>query len=205
MSTSPRHVPRLLALVRALAKRREIPIAQLCGELGVSERELREDIELLSLCGLPPYGPESLIDIQLVRDRVRLSNRVLTPPPLQLSDEEAARRLEKYGRNALEEAEEGDLRRFLRYFWGPIPWMIELAAGLSALIGHWADFAIIGALLLYNAVSGFWQERKASDDEAQPEQCRRQAAAAGRGRGIGKRIELGRFGEHGISLGAGKC
>ena len=90
MSAAPRHVPRLLALVRALSKRKEIPLVQLCDELGVSEDELREDIELLSLCGLPPYGPESLIDIQLVRDRVRLSNRVLTPPPLQLSDEEAA-------------------------------------------------------------------------------------------------------------------
>ncbi len=90
MSASPRHVPRLLALVRALSKRREIPLAQLCDELDVSESELREDIELLSLCGVPPYGPESLIDIQIVRDRVRMSNRVLTPPPLQLSDEEAA-------------------------------------------------------------------------------------------------------------------
>jgi proteasome accessory factor C len=76
--------------VRALAKKKEIPIARLCDELGVSEAELRADIELLSLCGLPPYGPENLIDIQIVKDRVRLSNRVLTPPPLQLSDDEAA-------------------------------------------------------------------------------------------------------------------
>ena len=90
MARAPEHIPRLLALVRALSRARELPVATLCEELGVDEKELREDIELLSMCGLPPYGPDSLIDIQVVRDRVRLSNKVLAPPPLQLSDEEAA-------------------------------------------------------------------------------------------------------------------
>ena len=90
MAKAPEHIPRLLALVRALVRARELPLARLCEELGIDERELRGDIELLSLCGLPPYGPDSLIDIQVVRDRVRLSNKVLAPPPLQLSDEEAA-------------------------------------------------------------------------------------------------------------------
>ncbi len=90
MAKAPQHIPRLLALVRALSRTRELPLARLCEELDVDERELRQDIELLSLCGLPPYGPDSLIDIQIVRDRVRLSNKVLSPPPLQLTDEEAA-------------------------------------------------------------------------------------------------------------------
>lgn len=90
MAKAPQHIPRLLALVRALSRVRELPLARLCEELDVDERELRQDIELLSLCGLPPYGPDSLIDIQIVRDHVRLSNKVLAPPPLQLTDEEAA-------------------------------------------------------------------------------------------------------------------
>ena len=91
MAHAPEHIPRLLALVRALVSARKLPIARLCEELGVSEDELRADIELLSLCGLPPYGPDNLIDIQVGKDGVvRLSNRVLAPPPLQLSDEEAA-------------------------------------------------------------------------------------------------------------------
>jgi len=90
VAKAPEHLPRLLALVRSLVRARELPVAVLCEELGVDEKELREDIELLSLCGLPPYGPDSLIDIQVVRDRVRLSNKVLAPPPLQLTDEEAA-------------------------------------------------------------------------------------------------------------------
>jgi len=80
-----------------------------------------------------------------------------------LTQAEAAARLQRYGRNAIAEKEESALRKFLLFFWGPIPWMIEAAALLSALIGHWADFAIITVLLLYNAVAGFWQERKASN------------------------------------------
>jgi len=91
MAHAPEHIPRLLALVRALVSARRLPIARLSEELGVSEAELRADIELLSLCGLPPYGPDNLIDIQVGKHGVvRLSNRVLAPPPLQLSDEEAA-------------------------------------------------------------------------------------------------------------------
>ncbi|MEM7464709.1 MAG: HAD-IC family P-type ATPase, partial [Pseudomonadota bacterium] len=80
-----------------------------------------------------------------------------------LSSSEATTRLSKYGRNELTAKQVSNLQKFLKYFWGPIPWMIEAAALLSALIGHWADFSIIMVLLIYNAVSGFWQERKAAD------------------------------------------
>ncbi|MGH7726580.1 MAG: helix-turn-helix transcriptional regulator [Candidatus Eiseniibacteriota bacterium] len=90
MARALEHIPRLLHLVRILARAKELPIARLCEELEVTEAELRADIELLSLCGLPPYGPDNLIEIDIVGDRVRLSNRLLAPPPLQLSDEEAA-------------------------------------------------------------------------------------------------------------------
>ena len=83
--------------------------------------------------------------------------------PEGLSSAEAKARLEQYGRNELEERQVSDLMKFLRYFWGPISFMIEAAAALSAMIGHWADFSIIMVLLIYNAISGFWQERKASD------------------------------------------
>ena len=80
-----------------------------------------------------------------------------------LSGQEAARRLEEYGPNALEERKVSPLRRFFGYFWGPIPWMIEVAALLSAIIQHWSDFIIIMALLIFNAGVGFWQEYKASN------------------------------------------
>ena len=80
-----------------------------------------------------------------------------------LTSAEAKERIARFGRNELVEKQISDLQKFLAFFWGPIPWMIEAAALLSALIGHWPDFAIIMVLLIYNAVSGFWQERKAAD------------------------------------------
>ena len=80
-----------------------------------------------------------------------------------LSAAEARARIDHYGRNELVDKEVSDLQKFLAFFWGPIAWMIEAAALLSLLMGHWADLAIIMTLLIYNAISGFWQERKASD------------------------------------------
>ncbi len=78
-----------------------------------------------------------------------------------LSSEEAKVRLERYGPNAIEEKEESWLHRLFRRFWGPIPWMIEVAAILSATVKHWEDFTIITILLLVNAVVDFYQESKA--------------------------------------------
>jgi len=80
-----------------------------------------------------------------------------------LSSQEAARRLEQYGPNALEEIHVNPFLKFLSYFWGPIPWMIEIAAILSASIPHWSDFFIIVTLLIFNAIVGFWQEYKAGN------------------------------------------
>jgi H+-transporting ATPase len=80
-----------------------------------------------------------------------------------LTREEVEKRLEEYGYNEITEKEVNPIVKFLGYFWGPIPWMIEIAAILSAVIHHWADFWIIAALLLVNAVVGFWQEHKAEN------------------------------------------
>ncbi|MDD2902527.1 MAG: plasma-membrane proton-efflux P-type ATPase, partial [Syntrophales bacterium] len=80
-----------------------------------------------------------------------------------LSSEEARNRLAQFGPNALEEKKEHPLLKFLGYFWGPIPWMIEVAAILSALVEHWGDLTIIVFLLVFNAVIGFWEEHEAAD------------------------------------------
>ena len=80
-----------------------------------------------------------------------------------LSTSEAQDRIRQVGYNEIEEKKISPLLKFLGYFWGPIPWMIEAAAVLSAIISHWEDFGIICALLLLNAVVGFWQEHKADD------------------------------------------
>ena len=80
-----------------------------------------------------------------------------------LSTSEASARLKKYGYNEISEKKVCPLLKFISYFWGPIPWMIEVAAVLSAVIHHWEDFWVIFALLLLNAVVGFWQEYKADN------------------------------------------
>jgi H+-transporting ATPase len=80
-----------------------------------------------------------------------------------ISGQEAKNRLQQYGPNEITKKRESKLTKFLKYFWGPIPWMIEVAVILSAIINHWEDFAIILALLLINAVVGFWQENKAEN------------------------------------------
>ena len=69
----------------------------------------------------------------------------------------------QYGFNDIPEEKKHPLLKFLSYFWGPIPWMIEAAAILSAAIAHWEDFAVILLLLMTNAVVGFFQERKAEN------------------------------------------
>jgi len=83
-----------------------------------------------------------------------------------LSQEEARRRLEQYGPNQLIEKRLNPVLKFLSYFWGPIPWMIEVAAILSGVLRHWSDLVIILVLLIANAVVGFWEEFKADNTVA---------------------------------------
>ena len=57
-----------------------------------------------------------------------------------LSSAEAQKRLQQYGPNEIPEKKENPLLKFLSYFWGPIPWMIEAAIIMSAVIQHWVGF-----------------------------------------------------------------
>ncbi len=93
----------------------------------------------------------------------RTSSNLKAANEAGLTTNEARRRLEQYGPNIIEEKQVGFLRRLLTFFWGPIPWMIELAAILSGVVRHWEDFIIIVAMLLINAGVGFWEEFKADN------------------------------------------
>jgi H+-transporting ATPase len=83
--------------------------------------------------------------------------------PDGLTQAEATKRLAQYGANEIAEKKTNTLLKLLSYFWGPIPWMIEVAVVLSAVVRHWPDFFIILLLLLANAVVGFWEERQAGN------------------------------------------
>jgi len=87
----------------------------------------------------------------------------LESSPDGLSQAEAQKRLTQYGPNEIEEKKINPFLKFLSYFWGPIPWMIEAAVILSAVDRHWPDFFIILVLLLANAVVGFWEEHQAGN------------------------------------------
>jgi H+-transporting ATPase len=83
--------------------------------------------------------------------------------PDGLTDAEAKKRLTQYGPNEIAEKKTNPLLKLLTYFWGPIPWMIEVAVVLSGVVGHWPDFGIILLLLIANAGVGFWEERQAGN------------------------------------------
>lgn len=79
-----------------------------------------------------------------------------------LTAAEAQVRLAKFAYNELPEEKTNPFLKFLSYFWGPIPWMIEVAAILSAVVRHWEDFVII---LVFDfrgegLVDGSWHRRK---------------------------------------------
>jgi len=86
--------------------------------------------------------------------------------PDGLTQAEAQKRLTQYGPNELVEEKTNLLLKFLSYFWGPIPWMIEVAVILSGVVRHWPDFFIILLLLVTNAVVAFWEERQAGNEIA---------------------------------------
>ncbi len=78
-----------------------------------------------------------------------------------LNDQEAQQRLQHFGSNAIVEKEEPLWHRIARRFWGPIAWMIEAAALMSAIVGKWEDFIIITIMLFVNAGLDFFQEHRA--------------------------------------------
>ena len=80
-----------------------------------------------------------------------------------LSGVEAAQRLARGGPNALPEKKRSRLVMLLSYLWGPMPWMIEAAILLCAIVGDWVDFAIILALLIGNTLIAYFEEASAGD------------------------------------------
>ncbi len=78
-----------------------------------------------------------------------------------LTSDEARRRLEKFGPNAVPDTALHPLRRALTKFWAPVPWMLEAAIVLEIALGKYVEAAIIAVLLAFNAALGFFQEGRA--------------------------------------------
>lgn len=80
-----------------------------------------------------------------------------------LSSAEAKSRLSRYGPNLIEVKSESLIHKIFKYFWGPIPWMIEAAAIVSLIVKHFTDFIFIAILLVFNGYVAFFQEFQAGN------------------------------------------
>lgn len=82
-------VPRLLALVPYLQAHDGISAAEVAADFGVTEEQLRRDLQLLWMCGLPGHGPGDLIDLSFEGDTVSVIFDAGMSRPLRLTSEEA--------------------------------------------------------------------------------------------------------------------
>jgi proteasome accessory factor C len=80
---------RLLALIPWLLQRPGVSIPVAAEEFGISEDQLRSDLELAFFCGLPGHLPDDLIDVSLEDDRIVVTNADTIARPLRLAPDEA--------------------------------------------------------------------------------------------------------------------
>src|ERR1700683_2663244 len=78
-----------------------------------------------------------------------------------LTSDDARARLAKYGPNAIPDTTLRPWRMALAKFWAPVPWMLEAAIILQAVLHEYVEAAVIAGLLVFNAALGFFQEGRA--------------------------------------------
>ncbi|MDP3150846.1 MAG: plasma-membrane proton-efflux P-type ATPase [Ignavibacteria bacterium] len=71
-----------------------------------------------------------------------------------LADSEVKDRLEKFGKNEIVEKKQNSLLEFILRYWGPMPWLLEIALGLAFALNHYFEGIIIFILLTTNAIIG---------------------------------------------------
>ncbi|MBC8093668.1 MAG: YafY family transcriptional regulator [Pseudonocardia sp.] len=82
-------LPRLLSLVPYLLARPGVYVSEVAQDFGVTEKQLRRDLELLWMCGLPGYGPGDLVDLSFAGDTVTVTEDAGMRRPLRLTTAEA--------------------------------------------------------------------------------------------------------------------
>jgi H+-transporting ATPase len=81
--------------------------------------------------------------------------------PRGLTSDEARAQLAKFGPNAMPDTEIRAWRMALAKFWAPVPWMLEAAIILQAVLHEYVEAGVIAGLLVFNAALGFFQEGRA--------------------------------------------
>ena len=90
---------------------------------------------------------------------VEESFKLLQTTASGLSESEASRRLDVFGANEVVARKRNPLVIFLLRFWGPMPWLLELAIVLASILKHFLEASIIAALIFINAIIGFQHDR----------------------------------------------
>ncbi len=83
-------------------------------------------------------------------------------PDTGLARTEVETRRKENGFNEVAKTKGHPILKFLKKFWGISAWMLELIMVLSAVLGNYSDLAVVGALLVINAVLSFMQESRAA-------------------------------------------
>lgn len=88
MATSKERVRRMLSLVPYVVNHPGAELKELSDLFGAPEKELRKDLDLLFLTGVPPYGPGDLIDVEIEDGRVwiRMADHLDRPQTLTLPE-----------------------------------------------------------------------------------------------------------------------
>lgn len=76
-----------------------------------------------------------------------------------LSEDEADKRIKYFGYNEIEERKKKTLLNFFKRYWGPMPWLLELAIVLNVILKHYTESGVIFLLLTINAVIGYMQSQ----------------------------------------------
>jgi proteasome accessory factor C len=80
---------RLLNMVPYLKANPSITYDEAAADLGVSRKQLQQDLDQLWMCGLPGYGPGDLIDFEFSGDTIKVTFSAGMDEPLRLTSPEA--------------------------------------------------------------------------------------------------------------------
>lgn len=89
MSPISTRLVRLLNMVPYFQANPRITYEEAASDLGVTVKQLREDLNQLWMCGLPGYGPGDLIDFEFSGDTIEVTFSAGIDHPLRLTSPEA--------------------------------------------------------------------------------------------------------------------
>jgi plasma-membrane proton-efflux P-type ATPase len=108
---------------------------------------------------LPANGKPPDISTESVPDTLAALH---VNPDTGLANAEVESLRKEHGYNEVAEKKGHPVLKFLGKFWGISAWMLELIMVLSAMLRKYPDLAVVGGLLVINAVLSFMQERRAA-------------------------------------------